>query len=75
LKKGWGENRWRRIARFRLGGTRQKREDTGRRKIRKFADCMGEKKRHGSTYGRGAEIGRRGRNLARGGKLGIRKGE
>jgi len=39
---------------------RQKREDIGRRRIRKFADCAKERKRHESTYGRNAEIGRRG---------------
>jgi len=53
---------------------KQKKEGTERRKIRKYADCVEEKKRHGSICGRGAEIGRRGeRNLARGGELSIRR--
>jgi len=60
LNKGWGENRWRRVVRFRLGNERQKRKGTGRRRIREFADCAAERKRHGNTYGKDTEIGRRG---------------
>lgn len=34
LKKGWGENRWRRVMRWR-------RVHTGRKQRREFADCVG----------------------------------
>lgn len=58
MKKEWGENRWRRIARFRLRNEiregRYWEEEIKRRCI-----YEGETKRHGSIYGRDVENGKK----------------
>lgn len=49
LKKGWGESRWQRLARFRLGnGIRGKRywEEEEKRK------CVGWRWKHGNIFGK-----------------------
>jgi len=59
LKRGWGEERWSRIARFRLGNVMEERkywEETGKKMCRL---CGGELESWGAPYGRDAGNGER----------------
>lgn len=59
LKKRWGESRWKRIARFRLGNEMRERADTGESKGRGNADCVEGNESLGNTCGRDAGVGQR----------------
>lgn len=53
LKRGWEESRWRKVARFRLGGEIRESIDIGKRRRRgRYVGCVEKEKRHRNTYGR-----------------------
>jgi len=54
LKKEWGEERWSRIARFRLGNEIEERKREKRNHVGYVEE---ERWRHGNTFGRDVENG------------------
>lgn len=64
LKKGWGESRWRRVARFRLG-SEMREAWFWEGKVKKSVGCVGVRARRGNMCGKSVGSGERRRAVGR----------
>lgn len=59
MKKGWGESRWKRVARFRLGSEVKESRYWEGEELKKCRMCGGGEKNHVNMCGRNVESGKR----------------